>query len=545
MSEYSGDSVIVNATAPKAVDLERGEHEALMWTEAAHRRPTRGLGLRLSRKIGKPRGVIWELGTRAAVSLLLTGLLLSISAPRDIAYIPKASASTLAPVDDVVRHRKNVEALSSDELENLKHAFDVVIKLGKKNENDPKGYAYWARIHNSGVLGPCIHRNDLFLPWHRAHLADFEKVLQASDPDGTNVPAGQAPRPTRNVTLAYWDWTQRTSGERGYPKCLEDTTSPLYFPGRKGYPRGTIPYPSPDKDLLNLPWKGFGTSQDGRGSGQLESGPHNPMHGTYIGGVMARETTAAQDPIYWFLHTNIDRLYDEWQAKHQGDQCADTPDPSKITCQGQAGYTCPIGGTGSGAGNSKWPDQSRKVKSMLCTKQLGYDYLEEEALAKSPPAAALDRFLTAEQGTPVNYPFKIPSGTFETATLLLTDDVQPTGFSYVARIYLHPASARYHLGNKQYAEKYSAGFYGEWGLPAGEHEGGGHHAMPASISVDLSAKFKELAQAHPDENWTLTIVFTRAGKTQPLHIGRDVRYSKASLIFGDGGAPQEVTLTSH
>lgn len=47
----------------------------------------------------------------------------------------------------------------------------------------------------------------------------------------------------------------------------------------------------------------------------LRQRPHNTMH-TLIGGVtgdMTDQTMAAYDPIFWFHHSNIDRLWATWQ----------------------------------------------------------------------------------------------------------------------------------------------------------------------------------------------------------------------------------------
>jgi tyrosinase len=55
------------------------------------------------------------------------------------------------------------------------------------------------------MLGPCEHANDTFMPWHRAHLFEFEEALRRSDP----------PRTTK-VTLPYCDWSAVPSGSR-YP----------------------------------------------------------------------------------------------------------------------------------------------------------------------------------------------------------------------------------------------------------------------------------------------------------------------------------------
>ena len=45
--------------------------------------------------------------------------------------------------------------------------------------------------------------------------------------------------------------------------------------------------------------------------GDLEMQPHNVVHSA-LGGLMGDPDTAAQDPIFWLHHGNIDRLWNHW-----------------------------------------------------------------------------------------------------------------------------------------------------------------------------------------------------------------------------------------
>ena len=45
--------------------------------------------------------------------------------------------------------------------------------------------------------------------------------------------------------------------------------------------------------------------------GDLEMQPHNVVHSA-LGGLMGDPDTAAQDPIFWLHHANIDRLWNQW-----------------------------------------------------------------------------------------------------------------------------------------------------------------------------------------------------------------------------------------
>jgi hypothetical protein len=53
------------------------------------------------------------------------------------------------------------------------------------------------------------------------------------------------------------------------------------------------------------------------GFGALESLPHNAVHDD-VGGWMGNPNTAAQDPIFWLHHSNIDRLWDAWEKLDSG-----------------------------------------------------------------------------------------------------------------------------------------------------------------------------------------------------------------------------------
>jgi tyrosinase len=58
----------------------------------------------------------------------------------------------------------------------------------------------------------------------------------------------------------------------------------------------------------------------GPGQGALERQPHGPVH-TAIGGkdgLMSDVPVAAQDPIFWLHHCNIDRLIEDWYRRANG-----------------------------------------------------------------------------------------------------------------------------------------------------------------------------------------------------------------------------------
>jgi tyrosinase len=229
--------------------------------------------------------------------------------------------------------RKNIENLTADEL----YAFRCTIaKLKERSANNPfdqTGYTYWSNIHGFG----CQHGWEQFLTWHRAYMYEFEKLLQDV------IPA---------VTLPYWDWTMPvyengTTGE--IPDAFKEKPAggssgfevnplwdPLRFPGH--YPEGdslsgTFHHHYPTKEDIDEiqaidNWLDYGGGpQSNQAFGALSMNPHNMIH-IYCGGTgtadnptwsdMFNNLTAANDPIFWVHHTNIDRLWSEWQSRNAG-----------------------------------------------------------------------------------------------------------------------------------------------------------------------------------------------------------------------------------
>ncbi len=67
------------------------------------------------------------------------------------------------------RIRKNIDSLTPEELADYEHAFSKLQEISDADPGSIDGLQYFQELHNS-MLGPCEHANDIFLPWHRAHL---------------------------------------------------------------------------------------------------------------------------------------------------------------------------------------------------------------------------------------------------------------------------------------------------------------------------------------------------------------------------------------
>jgi hypothetical protein len=225
----------------------------------------------------------------------------------------------------------------------------VAIHIGCLNVTVPSGSTV-----NMGHLGPP------FLPWHREFLLRFEKALVANG---------------STIGLPYWDWTDHkgTSDKLFVDEFLGARDGQIargYFAfNAPGTPGNSLPAPAwwpaglsgwqIKKSLSHI----FGTTlrrrldvrsltvpedirrlmrtsvyhdsgtvtevdpidgslyKNPRGFwNRLEAGRrlHNFGHG-WVGGHMGHPYTSPNDPIFFFHHCNIDRLWAEWQENgHAG-----------------------------------------------------------------------------------------------------------------------------------------------------------------------------------------------------------------------------------
>lgn len=188
----------------------------------------------------------------------------------------------------------------------------------------------------AGRLGPDgqpfaspAHGNSAFLPWHRNLLLEFETLLQVVDP---------------SVTLPYWDFTNSSdtgniifkdnfigpnggSGGVGGGTVLSGfftqangwvQRKDLSYNRWSGKSTATQPLTRSLQSLSNLPTSTkvdrilANTSYpDFRNA--LENFLHNGVHG-WVGGSLKTLGTSPNDPVFWLLHTNVDRIWAQWQV---------------------------------------------------------------------------------------------------------------------------------------------------------------------------------------------------------------------------------------
>jgi tyrosinase len=228
---------------------------------------------------------------------------------------------------DGVYVRKNAKNMTGKEWNSIKRGIQVMMNL---KETDSRGYLYQANIHGWSKHAEnksktdeyswhkCQHGHYWFLPWHRMYLYYFERILRqaANDPE---------------LTIPYWDYFD------GIPEPFRipsDESNPLYKGNRchavnngTALPKNLVDYEAAfdkrhftankeNNDPLSV-CQSFGGERidqpkfEGEGFGALETLPHNQIH-LYLGGSMADNCKASQDPIFWLHHAQIDRLWETW-----------------------------------------------------------------------------------------------------------------------------------------------------------------------------------------------------------------------------------------
>ncbi|MEQ1636566.1 MAG: tyrosinase family protein [Methylococcales bacterium] len=208
--------------------------------------------------------------------------------------------------------RKNQSTLTADEKSRF---INAVLQLKTNGV-----YDRYVRQHRD-LFNAGIHHSALFLPWHREFLRRLELDLQAVDP---------------LVTLPYWDWTvDRTvtaslwgndfMGGNGVPAGDAVQTGAFAFSNGR-WPLTVRDNPAGRVELTRAIGSGetlpntnavqrvFTRTPFSAFTADLENLIHNIVH-VWIGG-SAGTRSSPNDPAFFLLHCNVDRLWAIWQRLH-------------------------------------------------------------------------------------------------------------------------------------------------------------------------------------------------------------------------------------
>lgn len=232
----------------------------------------------------------------------------------------------------MIRVRKNAESLDSIERDRL---LSGLVKLTQKRPKKeyPSDLTYTQVPHSlfdelvlMHTLDAAyeIHGRTSFYPWHRIFLLHLERELQEIDPA---------------ITIPYWKYdekapnlfsddfagkTNRTSQPQySIKEVLQPTFSDsnpmknwktVWDPLTRGYFREN-PAKSPNYYIMSDPCLLQSASNFKEWCEIGEGKSHNPGHTTFNGRVVDIGKDPV-DPVFFFLHVNVDRLWAKWQKKY-------------------------------------------------------------------------------------------------------------------------------------------------------------------------------------------------------------------------------------
>ena len=256
--------------------------------------------------------------------------------------------------------RKNAALLSPGERAEFVDTLLRMKQMPSQFEPALNAYDYFVDLHVKAFEGHTgAHMAPGFLPWHRELLHRFELEMRR---------ASGNPR----ITLPYWDWTEPSSVQaiftdnflggngdknqqyfvtsgafrKGNWKLADryddtddeyddvvDANTPLFNSGlqRRFNQNGNVPLPvMADVDRLLNVWRPYDTAPCDKTSdinlsmrNYLEgwwpgrSAMHNAVH-VWMGAQM-QTSSSPNDPAFFLHHTNIDRLWSQWQARYGND----------------------------------------------------------------------------------------------------------------------------------------------------------------------------------------------------------------------------------
>jgi len=215
------------------------------------------------------------------------------------------------PVSDInaagIHIRRNIYCLSESHPDLIAYRAGVAA-MKARPDSDPTSWQAQRAIHRTNIVPPtsiynqCPHSSPFFLSWHRMYLYYFERIVRASSGNP-------------NFALPYWGYSP--TGARDLPLPFRSpaaNSNTLYTSFRSASANAGNPLnPSSVDSGAAMPFTSFYPFQT-----SLENTPHDTVHTPGVGGWMGSVPTAAQDPVFYLHHANIDRLWAVWLGQGGG-----------------------------------------------------------------------------------------------------------------------------------------------------------------------------------------------------------------------------------
>jgi tyrosinase len=213
--------------------------------------------------------------------------------------IPALAAYAVGPTV-----RRNAFTMANDDpiLVGYRKAINAMKALPTE---DPCSWTYQAAIHGTDLTpvltawNSCHTNAKFFWSWHRMYLYWFERIVRKH--------SGMY-----DWALPYWDWAN--PAQRQLPPAFRVVGSALHDPSRiSAMNDGTGMI---DTSLGTAVTNAY-TNLDFYLAQSGINGPHGSIHGA-VSGNMCCVDSAAQDPIFWLHHSNVDRQWNLWLAQGGG-----------------------------------------------------------------------------------------------------------------------------------------------------------------------------------------------------------------------------------
>jgi tyrosinase len=225
-----------------------------------------------------------------------------------------------------LRQRRDVRTLSAQEMTALTDAFTALKQNGT--------YDAFTKRHFDAL--EAVHRGPWFGPWHRTFLLELEDALRSLDSSltvpywrfeedaGAGLftdqgfgPNGDPAYDQRVITGPFASWyaliydastgslTQRSTPGlvrrigRGDPLPSQGDIATILS---KKYAYDTSPWDIWSQKSFRNQWEGFSMPF------------HNNAH-NYVGGDLTA-ATSPNDPVFFLIHSNVDRIWDERQRRY-------------------------------------------------------------------------------------------------------------------------------------------------------------------------------------------------------------------------------------
>jgi tyrosinase len=206
-----------------------------------------------------------------------------------------------------IKVRRNVAGLGVNDpiLVSYRKAIKEMRKLP---DHDPVSWKYQAAVHWT-TLSPvlpfwdkCEHGTNFFWSWHRMYLYWFERIVQEMSHD-------------KDWAIPYWNWAPGSDFK--LPAPFRVVGSELYTVNRDPNINNGTGSLNPAAVSVT---SSFAVTSFYSTNLNVQA-PHGAVH-TETGGTpagwMYLVSTAAQDPIFYLHHSNVDRLWDLWLAQGGG-----------------------------------------------------------------------------------------------------------------------------------------------------------------------------------------------------------------------------------